>query len=233
MAGFSEHILVVEDDRQISSFICYALKNEGFSCVTAYTGQEAMGKLLSEPPGILLLDLGLPDTDGLDIIKMVREWSEMPIIIVSARDRDTEKAAALDTGADDYLTKPFSATELAARVRVAVRRLHKSSGRSPSQLSKTVGGLELHFDKRLVYLDGAELRTTPMEYSLLALFFKNVGKVLTTSHILKEIWGAGYGNDTQALRALMAGLRRKIEKVPATPRYIVTETGVGYRLVDE
>ena len=225
-------ILVVEDDRQISNFICYALKNEGFSCAAAYTGQDAMSKLVSASADILLLDLGLPDMDGIEIIKKVREWSEMPIIIVSARDRDMEKANALDSGADDYLTKPFSATELSARVRVAARHLNKLSGHAGAA-AKSVGGLQLDFEKRLVYLDGAELHTTPMEYNLLAMFFKNIGKVLTTSYIIKEIWGIGYGTDTQALRALMAGLRRKIEKTPAAPRYILTEIGVGYRLVDE
>lgn len=232
MGQSNERILVVEDDRQISNFICYALKNEGFSCDAAYTGQEAMSKLISASADILLLDLGLPDMDGNEIVKKVREWSEMPIIIVSARDRDTEKANALDCGADDYLTKPFSATELTARVRVAARHLSKLNGRAV-QAVQTVGGLQIHFDKRLVYLDGVELHMTPLEYNLLALFFKNVGKVLTTGYIIKEIWGVGYGTDTQALRALMAGLRRKIEKVPATPRYIITEIGVGYRLVDE
>ncbi|MDR0294456.1 MAG: response regulator transcription factor [Oscillospiraceae bacterium] len=232
MGQFSERVLVVEDDRQISSFICYALKNEGFSCSAAYTGQEALSRLVSASADILLLDLGLPDMDGLDIITNVREWSEMPIIIVSARDRDMEKAKALDCGADDYLTKPFSATELTARVRVAARHLSKLGGGAP-QASRSVGGLQIHFDRRLVYLDGEVLHTTPMEYSLLSLLFKNIGKVLTSGHIIREVWGAGYGTDTQALRALMAGLRRKIEKVPATPRYIITETGIGYRLVDE
>jgi two-component system KDP operon response regulator KdpE len=230
MENFNERIMVVEDDRQISSFVCYALKNEGFSCTAAYTGGEALNKLVTEPADILLLDLGLPDMDGIDVVRRVREWSEMPIIIVSARDRDTEKAAALDSGADDYLTKPFSATELAARVRVAVRRLSKSRASSPV---KSVGGLQINFDKRRVYLDGAELRTPPMEYSLISLLFKNMGKVLTTGHIIEELWGPGYGDDTQALRTLMAAVRRKIEKMPATPRYILTELGVGYRLADE
>jgi two-component system KDP operon response regulator KdpE len=156
----------------------------------------------------------------------------MPIIVVSARDQDKEKAAALDSGADDYLTKPFSSTELLARVRVALRHLYKQSGFSLlSQLS--VGALAIDFKKRIVTLEGVQLHVTPLEYSLLALFFKNIGKVLTTGFIIKETWGASYGSDTQALRALMAGLRRKIEKNPAKPRYIKTEIGVGYRLVDE
>jgi two-component system KDP operon response regulator KdpE len=154
------------------------------------------------------------------------------IIVVSARDQDREKAAALDSGADDYLTKPFSATELMARIRVALRHLHKAGG-IRQQTSLAVGGLRIDFDKHLVYLDDAELHTTPMEYNLLALFFRNIGKVLTTKYIIKEIYGIGYGTDTQALRTLMASLRRKIEKNPAKTRYILTEIGVGYRLSDE
>ena len=232
MSDFDGTVLVVEDDRQISKFICYTLQNEKISCAAAFTGQDALSKLVSEPFDIMLLDLGLPDLDGAAVIRKVREWSEIPIIVVSARDQDRDKVGALDAGADDYLTKPFSAAELMARVRVAARHLRKLGGRAPQALL-TVGGLQVDFEKRLVYLDGAEVRFTPMEYRLLALFFRNTGKVLTTSYIIREVWGAGYGTDTQALRALMAALRRKIEKTPATPRYIITEIGVGYRLVDE
>jgi len=225
-------ILIVEDDIQIRNFIGYSLKAEGFQYATAGTAQGALSLLVSEQIDLMLLDLGLPDFDGMDVIKKVREWSEMPIIVVSARDQDKEKAAALDLGADDYLTKPFSATELMARIRVALRHLFKQNS-SKSQTIMSVGALCIDLDKRLVHINDTEIHTTPMEYSLLALFFKNMGKVLTTGYILKEIWGIGYGNDTQALRALMAGLRRKIEKNPAKPRYIITEIGVGYRLVDE
>ncbi|MDL2258666.1 response regulator transcription factor [Eubacteriales bacterium OttesenSCG-928-K08] len=225
-------VLVVEDDAQILKFICYLLDNEGLSYITAGSGQAALSKLVSEYIDVVLLDLGLPDFDGMDVIKKVREWSDMPIIVVSARDQDKEKAAALDSGADDYLTKPFSATELLARIRVALRHISKQ-GNQAARAVLSVGDLQLDLEKRLVYLDGAELHMTPMEYNLLALLFKNVGKVLTTASIIKEIWGVGYGTDTQALRALMAGLRRKIEKNPAKPRYILTETGIGYRLVDE
>jgi two-component system KDP operon response regulator KdpE len=227
-----EQILIVEDDPQIRNFICYSLKQEGFPYTTTGTAQGALSTLVSEQIDLMLLDLGLPDFDGMEVIKKVREWSEMPIIVVSARDQDREKAAALDSGADDYLTKPFSATELMARIRVALRHLHKAGG-IRQQTSLAVGGLRIDFDKHLVYLDDAELHTTPMEYNLLALFFRNIGKVLTTKYIIKEIYGVGYGTDTQALRTLMASLRRKIEKNPAKPRYILTEIGVGYRLSDE
>lgn len=226
-------ILIVEDDRQIQHFIRYSLEQAGFTCHHSGTGQGALSLLLSEPIDILLLDLGLPDMDGMQVIKKVREWSEMPILVVSARDQDKEKAAALDLGADDYLTKPFSATELLARIRVALRHLARQSGGQRVQSILRVGELQLDLEKRQISLQGSEIHVTPMEYNLLVLLFRNMGKVLTTRQILKEVWGAGYGSDTQALRTLMAGLRRKIEKNPAKPRYILTEIGVGYRLTDE
>lgn len=225
-------ILIVEDDTQIRNFISYTVKQEGFDCQTAGTAQNAMTILVSQKIDLMILDLGLPDFDGMEVISKVRSWSEIPIIVVSARDQDREKAAALDAGADDYLTKPFSATELMARIRVALRHLQKAAA-AQCQPELSVGELVIDLEKRQVSLAGKLLHLTPMEYSLLSLFFKNAGKVLTTQHILKEIYGIGYGTDTQALRALMAGLRRKIEPVPAKPRYILTEIGVGYRLVDE
>lgn len=227
-----ETILIVEDDTQIRNFIAYTLKQEGFAYQTAGTAQQAMLILVSSKIDLILLDLGLPDFDGMEVINKVRSWSDIPIIVVSARDQDKEKAAALDAGADDYLTKPFSATELMARIRVAIRHLSKTV-KSQVQPEMSVGDLSIDFEKRQVLLKGAPLHMTPMEYSLLSLLFKNIGKVLTTQHIIREIYGYGYGTDTQALRALMAGLRRKIEPIPAKPRYILTEIGVGYRLVDE
>ena len=232
MKRHNETILVVEDDAQIQNFICYALQNEGFSYITANNAQNALSKLVSERIDIMLLDLGLPDFDGVEVIKKVRGWSEMPIIVVSARDQDKEKASALDSGADDYLTKPFSAVELMARIRVSLRHLNMQ-GAHGGQAVLSVGGLSMDFDRHLVSLDGSEVHLSPMEYSLLSLLVKNAGKVLTTGIIIREIWGVGYGTDTQALRALMAGLRRKIEINPAKPRYIMTEVGVGYRLIDE
>ncbi|MPW26836.1 response regulator [Alkalibaculum sp. M08DMB] len=232
MNKFKECILVVEDDTQIRNFICYSLKQEGLNYLTSGTAQGALGILVSEQIDLMLLDLGLPDFDGMDVIKKVREWSEIPIIVISARDQDKEKAAALDTGADDYLTKPFFTTELMARIRVAIRHLKRQNG-SNAQSIISVSGLSIDLEKHLVFLNESEIHTTPLEYKLLALFFKNIGKVLTTGYIIKEIWGVGYGTDTQALRALMSGLRRKIENNPAKPRYIITEIGIGYRLKDE
>lgn len=224
-------ILVVEDDIQIQKFVCYALKNEGYQYASSITGQGALSKLVLENYDIMLLDLGLPDFDGMDVIRKVREWSEIPIIVVSARDQDKDKVAALDIGADDYLTKPFSATELLARIRVAIRHINKNQNQT-AQAILSVGNLQIDLEKHLVFLNKSQIHLTPMEYNLLSLLFKNLGKVLTTSFIIKELWGANYGTDTQALRALMAGLRRKIEITPAKPRYILTEIGVGYRLVD-
>ena len=231
MAQYHETVLVVEDDVQIRNFIVFALKSEGFLCITAGNAQTALKKLVSEQIDMVLLDLGLPDVDGMEVIRRVREWSELPILVVSARDQDKEKAAALDAGADDYLTKPFSATELLARIRVALRHLYRSA-LPKTQAVCRVGELVLDMDKHAAFLEGQPLHLTPMEFNLMALFMKNPGKVLTTSYIIREIWGSGYGTDTQALRTLMAGLRRKVEKTPANPCYLFTEVGVGYRLRD-
>lgn len=232
MSQCNTRILVVEDDKQIQNFIGYSLQTAGFPFTAVGTGESALSQLGTEPIDLILLDLGLPDFDGMELIKRVREWSEIPIIVVSARDQDKEKAAVLDIGADDYLTKPFSVTELLARIRVAVRHTNRLAT-SSAQAHRQVGQLEINFEKRLTYLCGEEIHLTPLEYNLLSLLFKNMGKVLTTKYILKEIYGISYGSDTQALRALMAGLRRKIEENPSKPRYIMTEIGVGYRLVDE
>lgn len=174
----------------------------------------------------MLLDLGLPDYDGMDVIRKVREWSEIPIIVVSARDQDQEKAQALDSGADDYLTKPFSTTELMARIRVAIRHAFKQNAKTtPKKL--TVQDLSLDLEKHQVTLRGEALHLTPMEYNLLSLFLRNSGKVLTTRYLITHIWGSGYGEDTQALRALMAGLRRKIEEIRPNPATLSPKSGLA------
>ena len=227
-----ETILIVEDDSQIRNFISYTLKTEGYNILTALTAQSALSQLVLGHIDVMLLDLGLPDFDGTDVIKKVREWSDIPIIVISARDSDKDKAKALDLGADDYLTKPFSATELLARIRVEIRHLHKFKDKTPKPVI-VVKDLSIDLEKRIVKRNDKEIHVTPLEYDLLSLFFKNTGKVLTTQYILKEIYGYEYGKDTQALRALMAGLRRKIEPVPAKPEYILTEIGVGYRMTDD
>ena len=228
----NQTILVVEDDVQIRKFICYCLENNNYQYITASNGQDALRKIFYENIDLILLDLGLPDMDGVDIIQRLREFSEIPIIVVSARDKDKDKADALELGADDYLTKPFSATELVARIKVAFRHFYRYN-QVQIQTYYKVKDLSIDLDKRQVYLNDQPMHVTPLEYQLLVLFFKNAGKVLTTDMIIEEIYGKGYGHDTQALRALMAGLRRKIEKNPATPQYILTEIGVGYRMVDE
>ena len=225
-------ILVIEDDPQIRNFISYVLKQEKFSCTAVGTAQTGMSILVSKQMDLMILDLGLPDYDGIEVIKKIREWSEIPIIVVSARDQDKEKADVLDLGADDYLTKPFSAVELLARIRVALRHLLRMEG-NHSQKEASVGELKIDFEQHLVFLEEKEIHVTPMEYNLLSLFFKNQGKVLTTGYLLKNIYGIHYGSDTRALRTLMAGLRRKIEKNPAKPCYILTEIGVGYRMKAE
>ena len=232
MTNYKETILIVEDDFQIRNFISYSLKNEGYICKIVSTGNRAINTIANETVDLVILDLGLPDIDGLDVIKMLREWSDIPVIVVSARDQDREKAYALDIGADDYLTKPFSSTELLARIRVAVRHMRRRQSVKKQSVIQ-VGGLSVDFEKRIVTLDGKEIHLTPMEYSLLSLLIKNRGKVVTTASVIKELWGPGYGQDTQALRTLMAGLRRKIEENPAKPRYIMTEIGVGYRMIEE
>lgn len=232
MTNRNEVVLIVEDDPQIRNFILFALREEGFTCHTASTAQSALSILVTNKIDLMLLDLGLPDFDGMEVIQKVRSWSEIPIIVVSARDQDNEKADALDLGADDYLTKPFSATELMARIRVAIRHLQRAANVNTKQ-EISVGDLTINLETRQVFLNKQALHITPLEYNLLYLLFKNIGKVLTTQYIIKEIYGVNYGTDTQALRALMAGLRRKIEPIPAKPRYIITEIGVGYRLVNE
>lgn len=232
MQNRMEKILVIEDDGQIRKFLQFALEQVGFMVAVAGTAQGGLTQVVTGQTDLILLDLGLPDFDGLEVIKKIREWSDIPIIVISARDQDRDKITALDQGADDYITKPFSAMELMARIRVALRH------RDKIEVSKTdsiiaVSELSMDFSKRLVYLRGEELHLTPLEYSLLSFLFKNIGRVVTTKSLLSELYGVVNNNNTQALRALMAGLRRKIESNPATPRYILTEIGVGYRLVDE
>ena len=231
---FKEKILVIEDDVQIQNFMIYTLENAGFAVAGTVNGKDGIDYMIRKNADLILLDLGLPDMDGMDVLHRIREWSEVPVIIVSARDQDKEKAAALDDGADDYLTKPFSATELMARIRVALRHYCRMSGaREEEKPDDTVyinGSLKLDNGAHVVYKDGNEIHMTPTEYQLLLLFMQNPGKVLTYHTILRKIWGEGYGEDTQVLRSVMASTRRKIEKNPAKPEYIETEIGIGYRM---
>lgn len=227
-------ILIVEDDKPIRNFICASLSTQGYRYLEASTGNEALLLFTSHKPDIIILDLGLPDIDGLEIISTIRQWSQTPIIVVSARGHEREKVEALDRGADDYLTKPFGMAELLARVRVAFRHFERTilqESDFPHQFR--VGDLAIDFLKRTVTLANEEVHLTPIEYRLMALLAKHAGKVLTHNFIVKEIWGPSVGNETQSLRVFMANIRRKIENSPAQPRYILTEVGIGYRLVDE
>lgn len=227
-------ILVVEDDKPIRNFICVSLETQGYKVLETQHGKTAISLVSSHNPDIIIMDLGLPDIDGIDVITRIRPVTKATIIVVSARGLDREKVEALDSGADDFLTKPFSVAELLARIRVAFRHMNQAS-QSESDASAVfiIGDLKIDFDKRHVFLDNEEIHLTPIEYKLMLLMTRYVGKVLTHKFILNEIWGSYSGNDTQSLRVFMANIRRKIEKKPAEPRYILTEVGVGYRLVDE
>ena len=229
---YNETILIVEDDLQIQSFIGYTLEEAGYQVMKTAKGHEAVQLAMTEKVDMVLLDMGLPNLDGTEVLRKLREWSEMPIIIVSARDQDQEKVSALDMGADDYLTKPFSARELLARIRLALRHYYRMAGNGDEDILVN-RSLKMDKKKHTVFLEEQEIHLTKLEYDLLLLFMENKGKVLTYGFILKSLYGKNYGSDTQALRALMAGLRRKIEKNTAKPEYIKTEIGVGYRMTGE
>lgn len=225
-------VLVVEDDAAIRNLISTTLETYKYKYLTAATGETAIMEAVSHNPDVVLLDLGLPDMDGVEIIKKIRSWSTMPIIVISARTEETDKIEALDAGADDYLTKPFSVEELLARLRVAFRRLSYMPG--SAAMEKAVfenGDLVVNYVSGCAYLDGSELHLTPIEYKLLCVLSKNVGKVLTHSFIMKEVWGGAWDNDVASLRVFMATLRKKIEKDPSSPQYIQTHIGVGYRML--
>ena len=225
-------ILVVEDDEAIKHLITTTLKTQNYRFQTAGNGSEAILQAVSHNPDIVILDLGLPDIDGIEIIKKIRSWSTMPIIIVSARSMDQDKIEALDAGADDYLTKPFSVEELLARLRVAIRRKHYTSIDSPQQNSYfTNGDLSIDYAAGCSYLKGVELHLTPIEYKLLVILSKNIGKVLTHNYITKEIWGSSWENNVATLRVFMATLRKKIETDSNHQKYIQTHIGVGYRML--
>lgn len=224
-------ILVVEDDTAVKNLMATTLETQNYRYHTASTGAQALTEAVSQNPDVILLDLGLPDMDGVEIIQKVRSWSNVPIIVISARSEDKDKIDALDAGADDYLTKPFSVEELLARLRVTLRRLNytKTVGASESVFSN--GDLKIDYVSGCVYLAGEELHLTPIEYKLLCLLAKNVGKVLTHTYITREIWGSAWDNDVASLRVFMATLRKKIEKDPSQPQYIQTHVGVGYRML--
>ena len=229
-----EKILVVEDEKSISRFISTILDNNGYEAVQARTGAEAQSMISSHCPDLVILDLGLPDMDGLEILRGLRSWSSLPVVVVSARDHERDKVAALDLGADDYLTKPFGTDELLARVRTAIRHTRTTSGNSEiaRQGTYTVGELTIDYNKHQVLVRGENVKLTLSEFRIVALLGKYAGKVLTYDFIIKELWGPRAGDDNQILRVNMANIRRKVEKNPAEPEYLFTEVGVGYRLAE-
>ena len=225
-------ILLVEDEKNICDFISTSLSAQDYRISTAHTGKEALPIITSQCPDLILLDLGLPDMDGMEIIRQVRTWSSVPIIVLSARTQEQEKVRALDLGADDYLTKPFGTAELLARVRTAIRHTRTTSptGEIAQRGTYSVGEMVIDYNKHQVLVRGENVRLTLSEFRIVALLGKFAGKVLTYDFIIKELWGPKAKNDNQILRVNMANIRRKIEENPGQPKYIFTEVGVGYRM---
>lgn len=227
-------ILIVDDEKSIRSFLRVSMETQGYKCMDTDHGASALMLAISNNPDIVILDLGLPDMDGVEVIKKIREVSQMPIIIISARGHDREKIEALDAGADDYLTKPFSVPELLARIRVILR--HKDKNNMPCEMEEstyTIKDLVIDTNKHRIWLNNKEVRLTPNEYKVLVLLAQNRGKVLTHRYITESIWGGTITDDTKSLRVCMGNLRRKLCEDPSQPKYIITEIGVGYRFIDE
>jgi two-component system KDP operon response regulator KdpE len=222
-------VLVVDDERAIRRYLHAALNAQGYTVFEASTGKDALDRAVADRPDMVILDLGLPDLDGVEVTRLLREWTHIPIIILSVREQETDKINALDAGADDYLTKPFSSGELLARMRAALRH----STPSASDPVFETDGLSMDLTHRLVRVNGKEISLTPTEYDLLRILVQNAGKVLTHHQLLRQVWGSAYESEAHLLRVNMSNLRRKIEPDPTRPRYIVTEPGVGYRLRSE
>lgn len=222
-------ILVIEDDRQMRRFLRATLSTSGYHFVEATTGQEGQRQVALHHPDLIILDLGLPDMDGLDVTRQLREWTATPIIVLSARDREKDKIVALDVGADDYLTKPFGTGELLARMRVALRHAIRAAQGNDDPVFST-GDLRVDLAHRQVFVGEDEIHLTPIEYKILLVLVTNAGKVVTHRQLLREVWGPGYANETHYLRVYMTQLRHKLETNPTRPHYLLTEAGVGYRL---
>ncbi|MGN0376203.1 MAG: response regulator [Suilimivivens sp.] len=226
-------VLLIEDEENIRSFIGTTLKNQNYKITTASSGTEGLHLCASLCPDIVLLDLGLPDIDGMEVIKRLREWSSIPIIVISARSHEQEKAKALDLGADDYITKPFGTVELLARIRTSLRHSSQlNNGNAARTCAYHHGNLVIDYEKHLVTLSGEMIHLTQIEFKLLSLLAMNSGKVLTYSYIMEKIWGPYMDSNNQILRVNMANIRRKIEKNPATPEHVFTEIGIGYRMAE-
>lgn len=220
------HVLVVDDEPQIRRFLRASLTGHDFQVSEAATGQEALQQIVTAKPDLMILDLGLPDMDGLEVLKRVREWSSIPIVILSVREREQDKIAALDAGADDYLTKPFGVGELLARLRTALRHVLPGEQEATFQ----TGELRVDLARRQVYVAQREIKLTPTEYEILKYLVAHAGKVVTHQQLLRQVWGPAYTNEPHYVRVYVGQLRHKIETDPAQPRYILTEPGVGYRL---
>jgi two-component system, OmpR family, KDP operon response regulator KdpE len=230
MSSAGPLVLVADDEPQMRRFLRASLASHGYRVVETESGEETVVQAKAYNPDLVLLDLGLPDVDGLAVIKRLREWSKAPVVVISARDREQDKIDALDLGADDYLTKPFGTGELLARMRVALR--HVGDLGAPGSPTIAVGDLRLDVDARRVFVKDREVHLTPIEYKLFVVLMKNAGKVLTHRQLLKDVWGPSHVDQTQYLRVYMVQLRHKLEEEPVRPRYLVTEPGVGYRLRD-
>jgi two-component system KDP operon response regulator KdpE len=225
-------ILLIEDDSQIRRFLRASLVTQGYDLIEAGTGREGLALAASRVPDVVLLDLGLPDMEGIEVIRQLRSWSVVPIIILSARGQERDKVANLDAGADDYLTKPFGVGELLARIRVALRKsLPVEDGKQEEMYS--LGNITVDFERRLVFRGQEEVHLTPIEYKLFSVLLKNRGKVVTHRQLLKEVWGPSYIEQNPYLRIFILNLRRKLEDDPTRPQYLLTEPGVGYRLRDD
>ena len=224
-------ILVVEDDSPVRNLITITLKAHDYRFIATATGEGAVMEAASHNPDIILLDLGLPDIDGVEVIKQIRSWSNVPIIVISARSEESDKIDALDAGADDYLTKPFSVDELLARLRVTQRRLALMQSLGSDQAVYLNGQLKIDYASGCAYVGEEELRLTPIEYKLLCLLARNTGKVLTHKFIMQNVWGSSWENNVGSLRVFMATLRKKLEKAPGSPQYIQTHIGIGYRML--
>jgi two-component system KDP operon response regulator KdpE len=218
-------ILVVDDEPQIRKFLRLGLEGHGYGVLEAESADAAMRAAVAQPPDLVVLDLGLPDREGFDVLSALREWSRVPVLVLSVRGRETEKVRAFDLGADDYVVKPFGMPELLARIRAALRRRA-----APAEPVFRVGGLEVDLGRRIVRVDDAEVRLSPKQYRLLQVLVTNAGKVVTHRQLLGEVWGAAHRDDIQYLRVFMRKLRGRLEADPARPRYLLTELGVGYRL---
>ncbi len=222
-------LLIIEDEPEIRKFLRVTLEQQGYSVTEAITGGEGLKRITTYPPELIILDLGLPDMDGTEIINTVRSWSKLPIIVLSARDREQDKVAALEAGADDYLTKPFGTNELLARIKVALRHANNSNNKDEEAVFE-YAGLKVDLAKRLVRINAEEVHLTPIEYKLLAMLVKHAGKVVTHKQLLSEVWGKNAGSQSHYLRLHTQHLREKLGDDATQPKYILTEAGVGYRL---